>query len=61
MNNQSYRIRELPLGLELLTDLAEAYRRQTGWYNTTYPDAGLREIAYFSMEFGLGDTDAKIR
>jgi len=117
MNNQSYRIRELPPGLELLADLAtdlrwtwshagdalwkavdpqtweqlenpyvilqnlpqkrleelakdihfrkmvehlaadrEAYRKQTGWYNTTYPNAGLRGIAYFSMEFGLGES-----
>jgi len=34
----------------------DAYCLQTGWYNTTYPEAGLRRIAYFSMEFGLGET-----
>ena len=42
--------------LEHLAADREAYRRQTGWYNTTYPDAGLRGIAYFSMEFGLGES-----
>ncbi|MDD4649337.1 MAG: alpha-glucan family phosphorylase [Desulfoplanes sp.] len=32
------------------------YYRQTGWYRTTYPEAKLQGIAYFSMEFGLGES-----
>ena len=34
----------------------DAYYRQSGWYNNTYPDAKLQKIAYFSMEFGLGES-----
>ena len=117
MSNHNYGIRELPQGLELLTDLAtdlrwtwshagdalwkvldpktweecqnpyvilqnsslkrleelardvhfrellehltvnrNEYYRQQGWYNTSYPDTKLRGIAYFSMEFGLGES-----
>lgn len=40
----------------LLAVERDAYCCQTGWYNTTYPDAKLQGIAYFSMEFGLGES-----
>ena len=43
---------------ELLEHLAadrDTYYSQSGWYNATYPDAKLQTIAYFSMEFGLGE------
>ncbi|MFT5702362.1 MAG: starch phosphorylase [Desulforhopalus sp.] len=42
--------------VEHLANDRETYCSQTGWYNTTYPDAGLRGIAYFSMEFGLAES-----
>ncbi|MFT5730618.1 MAG: starch phosphorylase [Desulforhopalus sp.] len=42
--------------LEHLTDNRNEYYRQKGWYSTTYPDTKLRGIAYFSMEFGLGES-----
>ncbi len=41
-----------------LQQLAEAhaeYCRQPGWYGETYPQAELKRVAYFSMEFGLGE------
>lgn len=44
---------------ELLEHLAtdrDDYYRQNSWYSTTYPDAGPRGIAYFSMEFGLEES-----
>jgi starch phosphorylase len=39
-----------------LAEDRDGYYRQSGWYNTTYPDAKLQRIAYFSMEFGLGES-----
>jgi len=42
--------------LEHLADNRNEYYRRKGWYNTTYPDTKLRGIAYFSMEFGLGES-----
>ena len=42
--------------MEHLAAERDEYYQQNGWYSTTYPDAGLRGIAYFSMEFGLGES-----
>lgn len=42
--------------MENLAAEREEYYHQNGWYSTNYPDAGLRKIAYFSMEFGLGES-----
>ncbi len=33
----------------------EAYRRDPGWYGQTHAGAALRGVAYFSLEFGLGE------
>src|SRR5437868_11034504 len=35
-------------------DRSADYRR-TGWFGQTYDASGLKKIAYFSMEFGLGE------
>ncbi|MBU0960935.1 MAG: alpha-glucan family phosphorylase, partial [Proteobacteria bacterium] len=42
--------------MEILAAERDAYCSQTGWYSATYPDAELKGIAYFSMEFGLGES-----
>ncbi len=44
--------------LALLQDLATAYKiyyKQPGWYEEVYSSDTLKGIAYFSMEFGLGE------
>ena len=33
----------------------EEYRRHPGWYGQTHAGAALRGVAYFSLEFGLGE------
>ena len=33
----------------------QSYCSQSGWYGEVYPDAPLKGVAYFSMEFGLGE------
>jgi starch phosphorylase len=33
----------------------EAYLHDLGWYGRTHGTAGLQRVAYFSMEFGLGE------
>ncbi len=38
-----------------LKDLREEYLKQAGWFRQTYPSANLHPVAYFSMEFGLGE------
>jgi len=41
--------------LQQLAEQREAYLAQPGWYGSSDTDKGLRGIAYFSMEFGLGE------
>ncbi len=41
--------------LQKVVSAREAYCAESGWYGETYPDAGLKGVAYFSMEFGLGE------
>jgi starch phosphorylase len=41
---------------EHLAEERDSYYKQSGWYNTTYPGAKPQRIAYFSMEFGLGES-----
>jgi starch phosphorylase len=33
----------------------QEYRRQPGWFRQTFPAHTLNPVAYFSMEFGLGE------
>jgi starch phosphorylase len=35
--------------------LREEHLRERSWYGRTHGDAGLRHVAYFCMEFGLGE------
>ena len=41
--------------LERLAQARRAYLSAPGWFGSTYGDAALRGVAYFSMEFGLGE------
>jgi len=41
--------------LRRLIEERERYGRDYGWFAASYPDLGLRTVAYFSMEFGLGE------
>jgi starch phosphorylase len=41
--------------LERLDDARQRYQRETGWFGETHPDAPLRGVAYFCMEFGLAE------
>ena len=41
--------------LEQLSCSHREYCADPGWYGTNYPDADLKGVAYFSMEFGLGN------
>jgi len=41
--------------LQRLATERKDYLEQPGWYGETHADAGLKGIAYFSMEFGLGE------
>lgn len=41
--------------LQRLAKTRKGYLNDPGWYGKTYQDAGLKQIAYFSMEFGLGE------
>jgi starch phosphorylase len=41
--------------LQRLIMLREDYLQQPGWFRQTYPSEILHPIAYFSMEFGLGE------
>jgi len=60
-NLSQERLNELANDSKFLTrmqHLAAAYKaycEQPGWYDETYGDEKLKKIAYFSMEFGLGE------
>lgn len=41
--------------LQKLTTERMAYQKQPGWYGENHATSGLKGIAYFSMEFGLGE------
>ena len=41
--------------VQLLLAAHKDYCRQPGWYGETHGDSTLKHIAYFSMEFGLGE------
>jgi starch phosphorylase len=41
--------------LERLAQARRAYMSAPGWFGSTYGDAALNRVAYFSMEFGLGE------
>lgn len=41
--------------LQKVVTAREAYCAEPGWYGETYPGVGLKGVAYFSMEFGLGE------
>ena len=41
--------------LEALLAARHHYRIQTGWYGQTQPGSVLKNVAYFSMEFGLAE------
>ncbi|MCK4425099.1 MAG: DUF3417 domain-containing protein, partial [Deltaproteobacteria bacterium] len=41
--------------LRRLAETRKSYLNDPGWYGKTHQDAGLKQIAYFSMEFGLGE------
>lgn len=55
------RLRELAgrsdfkMELEHLNQARQDYLSAPGWYGEVYPDAALKQVAYFSMEFGLGE------
>ena len=40
--------------LRRLAKAREEYRSQAAWFGATHAESGLKGIAYFSMEFGLG-------
>ncbi|TQV70199.1 glycosyltransferase family 1 protein [Exilibacterium tricleocarpae] len=46
---------EFQLRLRRLISARNAYCEQPGWVGETYPESPVRGIAYFSMEFGLGE------
>jgi len=41
--------------LEILSEAHKDYHEKPGWYDENYGDSNLKKIAYFSMEFGLGE------
>ncbi|HUL70384.1 MAG TPA: alpha-glucan family phosphorylase [Gemmatimonadales bacterium] len=41
--------------LDQISQARRAYLEGAGWYGETYRDAPLKRVAYFSMEFGLGE------
>jgi glycogen phosphorylase len=41
--------------LQRVTQTRNAYLNAPGWFGSTYPPTGLGGVAYFSMEFGLGE------
>ncbi len=41
--------------LQVLTEAREAYHSSPSWYGETYDGQPLSRVAYFSMEFGLGE------
>jgi len=41
--------------LKATAEARNAYASRPAWYGENYADAGLRGVAYFSMEFGLGN------
>jgi glycogen phosphorylase len=41
--------------LERLAQARRAYLSAPGWFGSTFGDAALNRVAYFSMEFGLGE------
>jgi glycogen phosphorylase len=42
--------------LRKLTGLRQRYLSEPSWYAQNYPAAELKRIAYFSLEFGLGES-----
>jgi starch phosphorylase len=50
-----YLPRSLPAELEELKQERIQYYRQDGWFQCEYPDCHLGTVAYFSMEYGLGE------
>ncbi len=41
--------------LERISEERAAYLKSPGWFAEAYPRTALRRVAYFSMEFGLGE------
>ncbi len=41
--------------LRALTEARAIYQERPAWFQETHADSGVRGIAYFSMEFGLGE------
>jgi starch phosphorylase len=41
--------------LDKLTAARDGYLHRSSWYGDTYPTVPLKRVAYFSMEFGLGE------
>lgn len=41
--------------LQNLLKVRQAYLKQLTWMRRTYPEGALKTVAYFSMEFGLGE------
>ena len=41
--------------LQRLVQERERYGREGGWFTANYANLGIRTVAYFSMEFGLGE------
>jgi starch phosphorylase len=41
--------------IEALGEARRAYMEDPGWFGRTYAGVGLRRVAYFCMEFGLGE------
>ena len=51
--NEAARDPDLLAAIEWELKQRREYLADPGWFKRTYPDSGLRSIAYFSMEFGL--------
>ncbi|MBI4295696.1 MAG: alpha-glucan family phosphorylase [Chloroflexi bacterium] len=41
--------------LQHLTEVRQQYLDRTGWFQRKYPENTVKPVAYFSMEFGLGE------
>jgi starch phosphorylase len=41
--------------LQRLNEMRKRYLAESGWYTSAYPDAPLKQVAYFSLEYGLGE------
>ncbi len=47
--------------LDRLVDIRQQYLKAPSWYGRTYGSSGLERVAYFSLEFGLGEGPATLR